>query len=342
MLKALGYIGGGPSEKMKESGKNMDPKDKIDLVESLHAAFRDMKANDMDAAQNKVTGIIGKDPEIVDAYLLLGMIASKQEKYPEAIRAFQQTLSLRPDNIIAIYNLAQVYRKSGETEKAIEGFKEVLRRDPHYVNAMVNLGQIYTESNQPEVAAPYYAKAMERYRQMLNSSSTVEAIVSIHDSLSGLYFGQGKIDEAEKEIREILRLSPKHPEAHYNMAQVHEKKAELRKATEEYQKEIQYNPTNFKAYNDLALLLRQTGNFLDSVPVLQDAVRIQPENFGACFLLADSLVQSGGDLQQARTLAEKAVSLNPQFRRGYVLLADIYSKLGMSREAAAANRAAGP
>ncbi len=341
-LKALGYIGGGPSEKMKESGKTIDPKDKIDLVESLHAAFRDMKSNDLDAAQMKVTAITAKDPEIVDAYLLLGMIASKQEKYPEAIRAFQQTLSLRADNIIAIYNLAQVYRKSGDIDRAIDGFKEVLRRDPHYVNAMVNLGQIYSERNQLDIARPYYENAMERYRQMLNSSSTVEAIVSIHDSLSGLYFGQGKIDEAEKEIREILRLNPKHPEAHYNLAQVYEKRGELRMAAEEYQKEIEANPSNFKAYNDLALLLRGTGNFRDAVSLLREAVRLQPENFGVCYLLADSLTQSGGDLQQARELAEKAVRLNPQFRRGYTLLAEIYSKLGMSREAAAASQAAGP
>jgi len=188
---------------------------------------------------------------------------------------------------------------------------------------------------------PYYQQAIRRYQQMLQSSGTVDAIASIHDSLSGVYFGQGKLEEAQKEIQEIIRLKPSHPDAHYNLAQIYEKRGMKKEAAEAYQQEIESNPDNFKAYNDLALLLRQEGQHERAIPLLQKAVRIQPDIFGPHYLLAESLLQTGGDLQTARTNAEKAVSLNPGFRRGYLLLAEIYSKLGMTKEAEQARRTAG-
>jgi arylsulfatase A-like enzyme/Tfp pilus assembly protein PilF len=327
-LRALGYIGSGPSEKMKEQGKNIDPKDKIELVEALHAAFRAMQQNNLDNADADVAKIITEDPEIVDAYLLKGMVASKRENYPLAVSAFQQTLSLRPDHLIALFNLALVYSKSGQPQKAIEGFKEVLRKDPHYLKAMVNLAQTYIAQNQPEEAMVYYRQAIDRYKEMLKSSTTVDSIVSIHEALSGVYFGQGKIDEAEAEIKEIIRLKPGHSDAHYNLAQIYEKRGALKQAVEEYNEEIRYNPSNFKAYNDLALLLRQTDHQAEAVPVLQRAVQLNPSNFGVCFMLADSLLQTGGNLQEARQFAERAVQMNPSFQRAHDLLAEINRRIG--------------
>jgi tetratricopeptide (TPR) repeat protein len=240
---------------------------------------------------------------------------------------------------MAIFNLAVVYRKNGETQKAIQGFKEVLRRDPHYVNAMTNLGQIYFEENQPEQGMPYYRMAIERYQQMLQSSTTIDAIVSIHDSLSGVYFGQGKLEEARKEILEILRLKPNHPDANFNLAQIYERQGRIQEAADAYQEEIRQNPENFKAYNDLALLLRKEGQFGLAVPLLQKVVSIQPDQFGPHYLLAETLMQSGGSLEAARASAERAVALNPGFKRGYLLLSEIYSRLGMRKEAEQAHRA---
>lgn len=340
MLKALGYVSSGPSEKMKEAGKNIDPKDKIELVESLHQGFRQVQNNQDAEAIATATAIISKDPEIVDAHLLQGMAASRKGDFDQAIRSFQETLRLRPDHQIAIFNLALAYRKSGQVDKSMEGFREVLRRDPHYVNAMVNLAQIYTERNEPEKALPYYQQAIGRYNEMLKSSSTVDAIVSIRDSLSGALFSQGKISEAEEQVREIIKLKPNYPDAHYNMGQIYEARGMPADAAREYQQEIQYNPTNFKAYNDYALLLRQQGQFGPSVSVLEQAVRIQPESFASHYLLADSLMQANGNIQEARANAEQAVSLNPSFRKGFILLVDIYSRLGMSKEASQARSAA--
>lgn len=323
LLKSLGYIGSGPSEKMKESGKNIDPKDKIGLVENLHSAFGDMRRNQYDSANARIKDIMAADPEMVDAHFLQGMIASKQERYQDAVRAFQDTLQLRPDHLFAIFNLALVFRKTGESDKAMEGFKEVLRQDPHYVYAMVNLAELYAEKKDAEKASEYYHQAIARYEEMLQSSTTVDAIVSIHDTMSGVYFSEGKLDEAQREIEALVKLQPGRPDAHYNLAQIYEKRGDAQKAEEEYRNEIRYNPSNVKAYNDLAVLLWESKQYDRAVPALQELLKLQPDSFAGCYMLADSLLQTGGDLQQARELAERAAQINPQFRRATDLLAEI-------------------
>lgn len=328
ILKSLGYIGSGPSEKMKAEGKNIDPKDKIDLVEMLHLAMNDQHAGRLEEGEAKVDSIISRDPEIVDAHLLRGMIASNRQRYDEAIQSFQKTLELNPDITPAIYNLALAYRKSGQIDKALDGFQEVLRRDPFYVYAMQHLAEIYVEKKQPEKAAEYYRKAIERYQAMMKSSSTTEAQVSIHDTLSGVYFSQGNLDAAEHELVELLKLKPDRPDAHYNLAQIYEQRGRTAEAAQEYREEIRYNPSNFKAYNDLAVLMVDARQYDQAVPVLRDAIRIQPDNFAAYYMLAESLLESGGDLQEALAMAEKSVQLNPQFPRGKTLVSEIKRRSG--------------
>src|SRR5262249_27864930 len=152
-----------------------------------------------------------------------------------------------------------------------------------------------------------------------------------HDTLSGVYFSEGNIDAAEKEIREVIRLSPGHPDAHYNLAQVYEHRNEPQKALEEYQAEIRYNPTNNKAYNDLSVLLIGEKQYSAAVPVLRELIRIQPDNFAGCYMLAESLMQTGGDPQEALMLARRSVQINPQFQRGYALIEEIQRQTGVSK-----------
>ena len=329
-LKALGYIGSGPSLKMATEGKKIDPKDKIAIIELLHAGFADKKKNLLEEAEKKANSVIASDPEIVDAYLLKGMIDIRKEDYPAAMQSLQTTLTLRPDHLIALYDLAVVYRNMGQPQKAIDGFKEVLRRDPNYVKAAVNLGQVFLENHQAQEAELYFKKAIHRYEEMMKSSKTVEALVSIHDALLNVYFSQGQWPEAEKAIQEILRLKPDQLDAHFNLAQIYEKTGRLEQAYNEYRSEIQIHPDNFRAYVDFAILLRAQNRYQEAVAILEKAVPLQPSHYGAKFLLADSIVESGGNLQHARTMAQQALELNPQNPRAKQLLNAINSRIGQS------------
>ena len=64
--------------------------------------------------------IVAKDPDNVDALLLLGQFGIVSRQYDKAIVRLEKVVSLRPQNYDAIYLLAVAYGNKGDKNKAIE------------------------------------------------------------------------------------------------------------------------------------------------------------------------------------------------------------------------------
>lgn len=74
-----------------------------------------------------LTTAISLNPDLYEAHFQLGLIYEKQQKGPESIHEFSETVKLRPDFLRAHYHLAQLYNHSGQKELAAREV-EVLHR----------------------------------------------------------------------------------------------------------------------------------------------------------------------------------------------------------------------
>jgi tetratricopeptide (TPR) repeat protein len=63
------------------------------------------------------------DPKLAEAYLQLGILYADGQRFPEAIRAFQQAIAARPGLEEAHYRLAEAYTRSGDESKAHQEFQ---------------------------------------------------------------------------------------------------------------------------------------------------------------------------------------------------------------------------
>ena len=71
------------------------------------------------------------DPNLAPAELQLGILASEQKDFPQAIASYQRALQIDPLFELAHYRLAQAYRRSGESAKAAEEmhlFEQISRK----------------------------------------------------------------------------------------------------------------------------------------------------------------------------------------------------------------------
>src|SRR5207244_3439649 len=86
-----------------------------------------------DGAVDEVVGmlkeVVRADPKVIDAWFMLGNTYAKVGRRPEAIACFTQTLALKPDDEMAVINLANVYRELGEDEEALVGYRRFLELD---------------------------------------------------------------------------------------------------------------------------------------------------------------------------------------------------------------------
>jgi tetratricopeptide (TPR) repeat protein len=73
---------------------------------------------DMDVIETLLKKAIAASPDFYEAHFQLGILYQDQQKYPEAIREFEQTLTLRPDYTRAHYRLFLLYSRTNQKQLA--------------------------------------------------------------------------------------------------------------------------------------------------------------------------------------------------------------------------------
>lgn len=63
-------------------------------------------------------------------------------------------------------------------------------------------------------------------------------------SLHAYILVQGRLAEARAELQTVVKLSPEHPQAHYELGSIHEQLGESREAVREFQIALKLDPTS--------------------------------------------------------------------------------------------------
>ena len=91
----------------------------------LHA-----KRGEWALAEAQAEWLYARFPESPDADLLRAVVAKAQRRLPEAVAAYERALTLEPDNVLALNNLANLFRDTGRHEQAEQLYARALALDP--------------------------------------------------------------------------------------------------------------------------------------------------------------------------------------------------------------------
>lgn len=83
-----------------------------------------------DAAYAAVRQALQHDPQLSLAYNTLGVIYTRRGLARQAVLAFEHALTLSPDNLNVLANLATAWRRAGDLPRAEALDRELLRREP--------------------------------------------------------------------------------------------------------------------------------------------------------------------------------------------------------------------
>ncbi len=318
-LAALGYI----STFVDTSQKNNlpDPKDKIKIYNSLLKSKRLMKEKKYKEAIDTVKNILKTDPEIVDAYMLLGNLYYREREFEKAMESFYEVLKRKPDYNFATINIINCLvglEKFDEAEKTAADF---IKRFPTDYALYMELGKIKLIKGDYDNALKMYQKALSLDPKNSEAMNKVAEILIV----------KKEFNKARKFLLKASKISPEGKEIYYNLAQIAEKEGNIEKAIEYYKKEIKNNPENFKAYYNLAENLREIGENNEAVKYYSKTIEVNPDFNIPYFMIAKYLLDTRNDLQRAITLCKKGIEIKPYNKYtvfGYYILSDIYSLLG--------------
>jgi len=83
---------------------------------------------------------VSADPTNADAWLQLGNVYFDTGNPPNAIRAYEKFLALRPGDPNVLTDLGVMYRRNGQPEKAVESFDKAIALDPTHQQSWFNKG----------------------------------------------------------------------------------------------------------------------------------------------------------------------------------------------------------
>jgi arylsulfatase A-like enzyme/Tfp pilus assembly protein PilF len=328
-LAALGYVGtfvtgtAGP-----DRSALADPKDKIALFNLMTSAREASKRDkSSDVAIRALEKVVAEDPNVIDAWFMLGNEHVRRREHQRAIEMYRRALALKPDYDLAVINMAHAYRSLGRDEDALVGYRRFMELDP--ANA-----QIRYEAAQIMLDAGELAGAAAELEEALRLEPTLAAA---RNALGVVRFRRGDADAAEREIRAALDVKPDVRLAHFNLALLAEERGDLRAAMDEYRQEIALHPASFRSQFNLARLYRQVGNRSSERDMLKKSIEVNPEFAEGHLFLARHYLETGEELDEAARLAARGLALGPDPQHealGHYILADLYNRLGRRDDAA--------
>ncbi len=157
--------------------------------------FKDM--GDDARAINSFQSAVENNPELVDAWIELGLLFDKLEN-PIATRYFDNALRMDSINIYALEAKGNHLGGQGKFKEAITLFKKIVQLDPQYANAYYNTGLAYLQLDSVE-------QAYRNFNISVNQDPT---------SVLGYYYRGytqelvGNKEAATQDYQQALQLNP--------------------------------------------------------------------------------------------------------------------------------------
>ena len=320
-LSALGYVGSFADPAKLKGKKLANPREKIVVYNALSEAREIGMNGKPEEAIKMIQAIIADDPDITDAYFSIGNIYFQEQKYREAVDYFKQVLGRKPDDSFAAINITLAYEGMGKFDEAERFVLDYLKNGFDVPQFYFMLGNMNYLQKKYDKAVPYFEKCIALNTESAGSYNVLAAIAIIKDDLP----------RAEENIRKAFEINPRLSNAHFNKAQIAEKRGRPDEAEREYLSELEISPKHFKSMYNLSRLYRTEGREAQEADYLNRCLEADPSFPLTYFFIARLYLNRGERYQEAVDLVQKGIGLKPEKTElplGYFLLADLYNRLG--------------
>jgi adenylate cyclase len=133
------------------------------------------------------------------AYVALATVYQYKNQHDQAIAAAERAIAFNPNSANAYMSLAELMGIAGRPEEGIAMAKTAMRLNPRYPSwYLLRLGMAYHQAWRNEEAIETLKRFLVYYPNSLNA----------HIGLTCSYSDAGRMEEAQAEAAEVIRLSP--------------------------------------------------------------------------------------------------------------------------------------
>ena len=216
----------------------------------MSAANDAYKAEDLKKAIALYSQLTRDIPSASEPYHMLGIIASKNQKYDQAIPLFEKAIERMPQNPIYKNNLAEVFLRINRLEKAIELLKSAITIDKNFIQANIKLGSIYSRLGD-------WQKAENILKRSIEVKKDYQPGIL---ALGTHYLKTGVFDKAKELLMAAIQLDQRSVESWNNLGATYQEIEEYNQAIECYEKAENLDTQKQEAIANLARLYSLMGH----------------------------------------------------------------------------------
>jgi Tfp pilus assembly protein PilF len=316
-----------------------------------------LKENRPDLAIPEFRAIVALDPNNVDARGNLGVILFFQGDYTNAIPQLRAALKLRPalPKIQALLGIGEkrtgdFNAARGDLEKAFPNVQEEKIR----IETGMELIEIYSSTENLDKAAAVVSelKKLEPTNEAvlytsyrISSDLAAESLLSLsvvnpnsarlHQAMAHELAKRGNIAEAIENYRAALKLDPRLPGLHFELAEMLRTlatPASQQEAEKEYKAALEANPSDEQAECRLGDIALQRDDLKEASERYQHALEIQPDDPEVNIGLAKVFIAKDQP-QKAEPLLQHALKIDPTSALAHFRLSAVYRQTGRPAEA---------
>jgi len=272
------------------------------------------------------------------------------EQREAKIAALKRELARKPKSAQAHYNLAKAYLNeplSGPLE-AIKHFQQAVTLKPDYAEAFIGLGDAYLEAEMYRPEGPDTIKAIEAYRKAISIRPNY---AEAYEALGRGYLEEDAYKLAIDAFKEAIRIKPDYAEAYRGLGEAYQGYRLDGEAIAAYRQAIKLTPNPKDRMPDLMMLgliyahVTKSDERLDEyLDVVKQEVEIDPDSPFPYFTMGDIYARMGRP-DDAIAAYKKGVSIKPKrpanpilpkqlaFASGQQRLGELYIRLGRFADA---------
>jgi len=183
---------------------------------------------DFSDADKWLTAVTKETPKDAEAWYLLGRTKYNENRFEEAIECFQQTLSLRENDVKAENNLGLSYQGLNRPDEAKAAYEKAIswQKDSPAKDAQpyLNMGILLADQDQHTRALPYLQQAV----------ALAPHNPKAHEQLGRAYDSLKMTEKAQHELEQAIALAPDVASLHFKLGQVYRRQGKQQSAQQQF------------------------------------------------------------------------------------------------------------
>ena len=309
-LRGLGYVWMPPDGEEQGDEQPPDPKDMLFTHEHVQQGREFLRQDRFDEAIGAFQKVVQANPKSISTYFDLATSYLEKRDLDNARQTLAAVLALDPQSARAYSMVGAVENMAGNQDEAFKQWQRAIEINPRHVDAHVHTAALHERRSELQ-------QAEETIRKVLQFAPSDADVLS---RLGSILLAKGDTAGAEAQFRAALKSDPYDAQAHRLLGVVHDRAGRVDEALREYREALKSNNRLADVHNSIGVILAKQGRLDQAEVETKEALRINPKFVDALISLAVIYDQKGLK-EKALETNTRAVELDPNAYQAYGNLA---------------------